>query len=41
MTAGLGENLLSKTALDPAGFLVCVVGALVFTRTAAKLLTRR
>lgn len=41
MTAGLGANLLSKTALDPAGFLVCVVGALVFTRTAAKLLTRR
>ena len=41
MTAGLGANLLSKTALDPAGFLVCVIGALVFTRTAAKLLTRR
>ena len=41
MTAGLGANLLSKTALNPAGFLVCVVGALIFTRTAAKLLTRR
>ena len=41
MTAGLGANLLSKTSLDPAGFLVCVVGALIFTRTSAKLLTRR
>ncbi len=41
MTAGLGANLLSKTALDPAGFLICVVGALIFARTAAKLLTRR
>ena len=41
MTAGLGANLLSKTALAPAGFLVCVVGALAFTRTASKLLTRR
>lgn len=40
MTAGLGANLLSKTALDPAGFLVCVVCALIFTHTAAKLLTR-
>lgn len=41
MTAGLSANLLSKTALDPAAFLVCVMGALVFTRTASKLLTRR
>ena len=39
--AGLGANLAARSMISMGGYLACVMCALVFTRTAAKLLTRR
>ncbi len=39
--AGLGANLAARSTISMGGYLACVLCALLFTRTAAKLLTRR
>lgn len=39
--AGLGANLAGRSAVTMGGYLACVLCALIFTRTGAKLLTRR
>lgn len=37
--AGVGANLAAKSTIPLSGYLICLIGALIVTRTAAKLLT--
>ena len=39
--AGLGANLAARSMISMGGYLACILCAMAFTRTAAKLLTRR
>ena len=41
MIVGVGASLCAKSALDAGAYLTCVLAGLIFTRTGAKLLTRR